>query len=328
MTALELLLVMGIGAMLFGFSIASLTRVGRGPAIDIAERQVRSSLGRARSSARQQSALCQLTFEPGGAQHIRLSVVRDAGSWSFNEAKSGKVLGGRNNFAILGGATLEDGGVVRRCASFDGNDEVRCDPNPGYDPSRGFDIRLEVYPDGESMGGPLASYGDQFLIELESDGSLTAQLDLDELPKEKSVAKTPPGVLVGGQWATVRVLFDGFDLKIYALGVAEAVLSLTNENLPGPLVLNPARDRAVLTFGGKGFQGRLDEILYRTVEEDELLPLAEGKGPVFGFQENLVVRFDSQGRLDPRFHSEALTIGVQDEDSSREVRVDLSGVIR
>jgi Tfp pilus assembly protein FimT len=328
LTVIELLVVMAIASILMGMSISSFARVGRGPAIEVAEREVRSSLGRARMSARQQSALCQLTLVSEPVPAIRLMLARDAGSWQFSEANGSKVLGGRNNYATLSSAKLEDNGVVRSCVSFEGSGEVTCDSNPGYDPSYGFDIRFFVRPFDADSSGPLVSYGDAFQLELLGGGGLVATLDLEQAIPDKGRIETSTAVLAPGVWAEVGLFFDGTEFRITAHGVTEAQQTLSTEQIPGPVRLLPPDRRERLKFGGKGFRGSLDEIVYRTAEEEEVVPLATGRAIEFDMPTPLVIRFDSEGRLDPRLHTEAVEIAVKDGDDRRVVRVDLSGVIR
>jgi type II secretory pathway pseudopilin PulG len=328
LTIVELLVVMAIASVLMGLSISSFARVGRGPAIEVAEREVRSALGRARMSARQQSALCQLTVSPMPTSTIRLTLARDAGAWQFHDVKGSKTLGGRNNFAQLSGVKIEDGGVVRTCAVFDGGGEVICDANAGYDPTYGFDITLYVRPMDSDSAGPLVSMGDAFQLELTAGGGLSATLDLEQGTAEMGRVATAPGVVAPGVWARVGLFFDGSEIRITAHEVVEALKPLAGENMPGPARLTPLDAKDRLKFGGKGFRGAIDEILYRTAEEEEVTPLATGRAVEFDHASDVVVRFDHEGRLDPRLHTEAVEIAVKDEQERRVIRVDLSGVIR
>lgn len=328
LTILELMMVMAIASMLMGISIASFSRVGRGPAIDIAEREVRHAMARARMSARQQSALCRVVFVNEPAPGIRLTIARDAGSWHFNDIAGSRVLGGRNQTAVVSGAKIVPGGTVRSCVEFAGGGEVVCDPAPGYDPSLGFDLSLDVRPDDDLSGGPLASMGDVFTLELGSDGGIEARLDVAGLPGDRSTLKTPPALLAPGVWARVGLTFDGYEMLIAVHGVIEARRSLVDAQLPGPVRLQAADARDRLRFGGKGFRGALDEILYRTAEEEDFAPLAQGRGVVFDHGEPRFLRFDSEGRLDSRVHGEPVEVAVKDEEARRVVSVDLSGVIR
>ena len=61
---------------------------------------------------------------------------------------------------------LEDGGSVRRCVRFSGEGSVVCDPDDGKDPTRGFEISMDIRPTTEGKGGVLASFGDSFSLEL------------------------------------------------------------------------------------------------------------------------------------------------------------------
>jgi prepilin-type N-terminal cleavage/methylation domain-containing protein len=328
-TVLELLAVMAVLSIIMGLSVASLNRMGKGPALEVAERQVRMALMRVRTASREQAALGDVLFVPGDAPSIRISQTRDAGSWHFDEDKS-RQLGGRNNFAVIKGGAIEEGGTVRRCVTVGAGDTVVCDTVAGYDPVRGFDISLDVRMESDARGGVVCAFGDTFSLELSDVGGASATLTL-EGSSEATTLASEKELLVPGTWCRLRLTFDGFEVHLYVHGVLEASKSVVSENEPGPRRVESPDKQARLTFGSKTFSGSLDEISYRTVEDEEIHLLADGhEGLDFALQSPLRVRFDAQGRLDPRLHQEEVLVKVLQVESgiTRQVSVDLTGVIR
>ncbi|MAG57292.1 MAG: hypothetical protein CMJ83_13445 [Planctomycetes bacterium] len=332
-TIIEILAVMAIISILLGLSAAALMRAGDGQALDVAERQVRATLARVRSASRERSALGEVVLLPGeglGDSRVRVQTTRDAGSWHFDD-EGGRQLGGRNNFARLQGASIVDGGTVRSAAQFKGSGKVTCGRVPGYDPTVGFDLSFDVQLDAESEGGPLCSFGEAFSLEVDEDGALSAAVQI-LLGSKPIVATSEKGVIAPGTWARVRMAWDGIELMVWAHGVLEGrerAFKEGDEDQTPRLLINPSR-QALLTFGGRGFVGMIDEVMYRTVEAEEILDLAEGNETVrLALQSPMRVRFDSEGRLDRRVHEGEVVIRVvTQEGESRQIRIDMTGVIR
>ena len=98
---------------------------------------------------------------------------------------------------------------------------------------------------------------------------------------------------------------------------------------PAPRRLVPPEAQDSLQFGSKTWHGRIDEVFYRTVEEEEATALANGESVAFDHVGPLRVRFDAEGRLDPRVHEAEVMVKLKDDDGgSRIVRVDMTGLIR
>lgn len=332
-TIIELIAVMGIMAILFGISAATLAKLGKGPALDVAERQVRAAISRSRTAAREQSALAELVFENDGEGQgvIRTRITRDAGSWHFEPGPGGKDagLGGRNNKARLGGAEIVPEGKVRSCARLDGGDQIKCGKAVGYDPTIGFDLSMDIKPDADADGGTLASFGDVFSFELGEDGELLATLLLEGEGEAVSL-KTENGVVAFGVWCRVRLTFDGIDARLYAHNVMEAEKRLIKPQNPRARRLERPDRGDQLTFGGKSYDGLMDEVIYRVVDEEEPVLLADGRSPAsFDQKGRLRVRFDREGRLDRRVHDTAIVVKMKDDEgSTRTVRVDMTGLFR
>ena len=324
-TLVELMVVCAIMAVLMGMGAGALSRVGLSSALDGGDRMVRSALARARSTARDQAALSSVAIVPATATHdarIAMALTRDAGTWHFDHSDGALLMAGHNNVSRLSGASLEPGGTVRSCARLNGGSVV-CGDSPYYDPVRGFAVEMDVAPDADDRGriraGTLASFGQAFSLEITEEGGLRAQVTLQPQGEVVEV-KTIPGLFAPWRWARVGLTWDGLDLTVYAHNVLVAAKSA----LPN-LLVPPGRD-AHLTFGGGGFEGRIDEVVYRTVDEEQVEEL-DGAVEI-PLQAPLLVRFDADGRLDPRIHDAEVVIPIEVEGERREVHIDLSGVVR
>jgi prepilin-type N-terminal cleavage/methylation domain-containing protein len=321
---MEMLAVMAIIGVLLGISLGGLSRTSQGTALDGGIRMARSALQMARHSARDQGALARVLFMPGDPSQVRLELARDAVSMGFGESSGGRVLAGRNRFAALGGATVVAGGSVRNCAEFDGQDTIVVDPADDLNPQRGFVLTMDVWPDSDPMGGELASFGRLFQWKLEENGAVQATFEIDGQGSSLEL-KTAPGVVAKEAWVRLELAFDGFEALLRVHGVIEATKKVGDANVPlRRLAEGDVSDR--LRLGGRGFHGFLDEINYRTMEEAEVIELE--RGVRLDMENPIEVRFDSEGRLDPRLHTAPLSIPVRLEDERRELKLDLSGVVR
>ncbi len=327
-TLIEMMVVMFIVSVLFGVSIASFHRLSSGPAMDIAERQARGALARVRLAAREQSALAEVIFEPGEPSLIRTRMTRDAGSWHFDVNDKDRGLGGRNNVARISGAKMVDEGTVRACLEFGGGDSVKCGRLAAYEPMRGFDISMDIRPSPKGDGGGLASFGDLFSFELGEDGELMAVVTI-EGEGDSVTVKTSKDVVEKDAWCRVRLTFDGIDIRLFAHQVLEAEKRIVKQQSPGPRRLASPETGDRLTFGSKTWGGLIDEVIYRTVEDEEVTMLAEGQPVFFDHKTPVRVRFDAEGRLDPRVHDAEVVVKLKDiEGATRSVRVDLTGLMR
>lgn len=324
-TLIELLLVMLLISLLTGLTVSSLARVAQSSKLDQAWRLVRQSLGDARVSAREASALARVLVVPGSPAQIVVRRGQDAGSWHFDEGQGSRALGGRNLHAQLRGASFSEEGTVRGGVAIGGG-VVECGVSPLYDPVDGFAVALDIRPDEDLGAAGLASFGKTFVLELTEDGGLSATLDLED-EQDPVTVKTPPGLIARQRWARVELAYDGVEVFLRAHGVLEArkkIVSTTTQKSGVRLAAPREDDR--LRFGSKTFKGSMDEIVYRTLEEAEVIEL--DPDVEVGVQAPLEVRFDGDGRLDPRVHEALVRIPLACEGETKEVTVDLAGVVR
>ena len=321
-TLMELLIVFSIMAVLFGLSIGAFARISRGSLLDANELAVRAALLRSRINARTKATLTSVTVVPADIKRgipalLRSAYTVTAGSWHFEEA-SGKTLGGKNRWAMLRSVTRGDEGTVGRCAMFNGGGTIVSEPHADLDPTHGFSFSMDLMVAPENSGAKLFSYGDTFSLQLGEKGDLIGFVTLDAENEEVRL-QTGPDVIEPDAWTRVALIFDGLELMVVSHNVIEA-----RKKVSSPLRRPKAQER--LTIGSGDLKGRVDEVLYQTMifEEDEQLdPDID-----FQIQPPVTVRFDVDGRLDPRVHSGHVVIPMTMEDERVIITVKAGGVIR
>lgn len=321
-TLVELLTVMALGALLMGITAGALARMGRTTALVDAERLIRGALVRARTAARTRGtpgSVVVLPSEQRKPPRLVLAMVRDVATWHF-EGEGSRALGGRNHYALLEGVRRVEGGTLGRCLELTGGARLVCAPDARFDPVRGFSLAFDLRPDAEGGGGLLARFGETFSLSLEDDGSLKAVL-VTAGSLEEITLKVAPGRLSRGRWSRLELAFDGLEALLSVNNVVEARRPVKEGRLVKP------HGQARLILGGSGFSGLLDEAVYRSRQLEEEFELdAALLVPVEG---PLEVRFDKDGRLDPRVHPEGpVKIPLELEDEKTAILVEPSGVMR
>jgi hypothetical protein len=314
---------MSILAVLLGLTAGALTRAGKAGVLDGGARVIRSGLHRARSLAIAGSALSKVTVMPSGRLDgspavVKTLVSRTAGSWHFDESDVG-VGGDAPPMRLLGASPapgfVRDGVAVTPASRVAG---PSIDSAPRHDPRYGFSLELMIQPESP---GTIARFGggqgdsSAFLLRLNEDGSLAAEATV--LAEDSSVSvQTRPNVVEMGQWTKVGIAHDGVELTVSAHNVVEARMVNAHEIESAP--------SDALSLGG--FTGLIDEVLYRTV--GELEPFEVDRQVTVDLKYPLSVRFNHDGRLNERFHTEPVVIPLSHEGRTVTVTVDRAGVIR
>lgn len=336
-TLVELLAVMAIIGVLAGLSLSALSNAGRSTAVDGASRVVRSALVRVRDDARVRKTPSELWCWPGDPSRLERVVGQEAGAWSFDGVDGLRVLYGRNGTSRLAGARINPNGLVRSCADLSSGG-VLSDVDPFHEPARGFRFELDINPQDGDAAGEIAAFGTVWSLELTSGGGLQANVEVLGNSRAITVA-TAPGLIPAGSWSRIGFVCDGFEASLSVQGVVEARTALRKvdadakvrpdgEVLPqdGLVRLDPGQGPQKLSFGRKKLDAFIDEVLYRTLGEAEDIELPNGV--VFELQSPLLVRYERDGRLDPRIHEGRVTIPLSQEDDVRVLTIDQSGVIR
>ena len=317
-TLVELLVTCSLIAILLGMSVGALARVGRSSVLGASERIIRASLLRARGEAQDLRSPCRVVVTPGGKSgppSVTQVLTRHGVSWHF-EQEGGSVLGGRNRRGTLRGAQSAPGGSLRRCAVFGGDGSVVAEKDPLLDPRGGFRVILDLWPAKESEG-PVASFGDSFVLEIQDDGAVFGRITCtgDATVELKTAPDTVPKM----RWTKLEFRYDGVTVELRVNNVLLAAKAEKRQ-------LAPPTGQERFRVGGRGFQGRIDEVRYDTLglgETQDLDPSVE-----IGFQGPIFIRYDEEGRLDPRFHQGPVVIPLLFEGETVTVTVEGSGVVR
>ena len=323
-TLLELLLVMGLIATVFGAGLGAFA------ALDVQERQavgvVKEALRTARNSAlgRQVPAHVSIDAAAGTLQPARSLVI---GTWAFERGDASDLVAGA--FGIdgiaAGGAWIEDGWIGDGLdLSDDGLVEIPVRGLPSWDLSEGFSIELAVRRD-DVGGGRLLRIGDTLGIDVGAAGEVrawfVARLDVDGLmPREggRVILETDPGVVPPARWVRLRFSYDRRQLEL----VADSIPRARSEEeravweLDGPLILSD-EDRP--------FPGAVDSLVVSAVAVEEVLELPDTVRIAEAPPE---LRFAANGALERTSHPTPVDIVLEFEDGSREtVTIGVYGTI-
>ncbi len=324
-TLIEILVVMSILAVLLGLTTGALSRAGKAGVLDGGARVVRSALERARLLAFSQSSLSKVTIVPPSraAQfvpgRIQMQVSRIAASWHFDDPDPA-VGGDGSTLSAFGAAPTQ--GYVRNGMQLTSVSRLRAPPiskSPTHDPKHGFALELYVRPDAP---GTIAAFagdtGDSsgFALRLNPDGSLVAEANVRADVPTLAIT-TRPRVIEMGQWAKVAISHDGVELTVAAHNVIEGRKPDVHE------IVSEPGDALVL---GNGMSGTIDEVIYRTA--GDLEPFEIDRQVDVNLNYPTSVRFNQEGRLNERFHTEPVTIPLSHEGRTVTITVDMAGVIR
>lgn len=321
LTLLELLLVLGILAVVMGTGLGALAAIDPGPARS--EGALRAVLRAAAGAARQDQAGARVRIDAARSR-LWVESLRLVGTWHCE----GDLRGAFGLEGATRGVRWVDGWLGRAIA-FDGtrgsSAGVAVDDDPAFDPSEGFAIELALRPEGAGGGRALA-LGGAIALEVGPAGELAGEIAL--APEERAggraagsgggllALRSGAGAAPAGRWTRVRFAFDGRRATLAADGV---VVAATSEEgrvaaLEGPLVLS---DPAL------PFRGALDALTVAVRAAGEPLTLA--RGVRFGPDTPAVLELDGQGRLDPAAHPRAVSIALVSERGAARTLVLESG---
>lgn len=325
MTLIELMLVMGLIAVLLGFGIGAISSIdvgsyGSGSLV----RSVLRSAGNW-SRARQAPARVRIDAATGRVSAEGLAVI---GTWHF-ETLPPKAAFGLNGQVI--DAELVDDGYVGKALGFYGApDGARYESpvhtDPAFGLAQGFQIQVALRPEGMRRGALLQLGGS---LKVEATNRLGLKVTLatqrfdDETGEVKTAGRasldTPTGVLAMNDWSRVLIRYDRARLEIWVEGILVAAVDEEGdvEKVAGPMVLGG---------GQRPWQGSMDNLVISGVgaQEEIMLPF----GVEFAPETMRTIAFDANGGLDRTVHDEPVLIGLQYEDGRTEiVRVNLYGTV-
>ncbi|MBK7875687.1 MAG: prepilin-type N-terminal cleavage/methylation domain-containing protein [Planctomycetes bacterium] len=326
-TLVELLLVIGILALVFGLGFGAILRLDFGEQVALAE--VQTTLRSARNFAVAQRSPARATFDRATGT-MRASGLATIGTWRFeSDALDGA-------FGIAGvhtGGKLVDGGFRGKGLSFAGEPprsrvELPLQQDPACVLRDGFRITLAIRPaDGEQEGGgTLLAFGESIGVETSSDGSIQAWF-APEIVEDKGgtmrggkiTLKTDANVLRAGRWSELAIAYDR---ATFVVEVDRVACAARREDAPvwkaeGALALSPANEP---------WPGTLDDLVVACVHAGDELRLPSKVS--FAASTPAEVRFAAGGGLDRDAHEGPVAIALEYEDGrTQTAQVSLFGMV-
>ncbi len=332
LTLIELLLVMGLLAVLLGAGLGSLASLN--PAERAAVGVVQDALRSAHNSAIARGATARVFFDANRST-LRTEGLEVVGTWHFEDSELTGAEGMAGTFVGMAPTLAQEGwigaGLDFRGAPRGAEVEFPIQDDPVFDLSRGFAIDFALRPDSLASARLLAIPG-VLEIEMEGDGSLTLSLFRRTDARSPEPGRTTAtrsgagltltsraGVLRPERWCQLRFTYDHESARILVDGIEVG-------RLGGDFDLAPLEASLRLAGGATPPPAILDELTISAVVASELIELP---GDVI-FVKPLPprVQFGPGGALDPRVHRAPVTLFLEFAGGRREqVRVGLYGSV-
>jgi prepilin-type N-terminal cleavage/methylation domain-containing protein len=321
-TLLELLVVLGLFAVLFGISVGLFKKVGMGRAQAVA--QVKDAIRAARTFAIEQSATATVDFDVAGGRVIASGFV-SVGNWHFEDDRS---AGWPTDADLTGGATIVDDGAIGRALKLSGDSRgfVTLGRSPSFDPDQGvlIDLFLRV-PAGTDA--PLVSKGKAYALSVTSDDGIAFTVRAREggmLGKSegelRSIALSR--CFRPDRWSRVQASYDGRRMLVVVDG-----REFGRREFDSRLTLWPDPESPLMVGGPEDrFDGEIDELRLASTVINEAPPLPDG----VKLDKPESIHFGPNGRLDPMRHAAPARVALVIEDGNRrrEVVVGMFGEIQ
>ncbi len=242
-TLVELLVVMGIAAVIAAMAAASYVGITRRSSREGAREEIMNVIRQARHSAVDSGRGAVVRIDPAEGTLFGLSSEVVA-AWHFEELVGNTVPGAKNLDGTANGNPSIAEGHLGLCLEFDDTDDyVDCGSYPVYDQTQGIRLEVQVNPAaGAGTQGIMSKaafddggnddYG--YAVWLEQDTSNTyslhASVALDENAANRLLnsgtdterlleLNSNDMVLPGHRWTHVAMEFDGFEARLYRNGV-------------------------------------------------------------------------------------------------------------
>jgi hypothetical protein len=315
MTLIELLIVMGLVAMILGAGLGALAGIDTGSRAAVAI--VNSSLRSANNWAVARRAPARVSFD-AEANTIHAEGLDVIGTWHFETELPRGAFGLNGEFVGIGRSA--DGylghALDLESAEGGGSYTVPVHKSPTYDLSGGFQIAFAAKP--MDMGSArVISIGEAVGVELTSQGSVKAWFQGERREEGglvtstgKVTAETPAGLLRIGSWSRILVSYDRSTLAIFVEGVPAGRTSdeAWVQKVEGALVIGGQRPQ---------WPGRIDSLVISAVAAEEYIELPEGVSFAETGPKEIV--FAAGGGLDRRVHSGPVRFALEFEDLTQEV---------
>lgn len=325
MTLIELILVMGLLALMLGFGVGAIASIDVGTYGSGS--LVRSTLRSAGnwSRARQAPARVRIDAKEGRLAAEGLAVV---GTWQFESLPPTGAFGLDGSVV---GARLVDDGFVGKALGLTGTErgahyEAPVHTDPAFALTQGFRIELALRPEG-TRRGTLLELGGTLKLEASNRLGLAATLVTQRFDAEtgevktagRAIVQTPESVLEPGAWNRVLLVYDRAHLEVWVEGLRVASVEEEGEveRVRGPLIVGG---------GDRPWEGSIDALVISAVGAEEELQLPAGVS--FGEGTPAEIVFDAGGGLDRSVHPTPVRVLLDyDDGRTDEVRVNLYGTI-
>ncbi len=323
-TLIELVIVMGILAVLIGAGVGLIARlrVADRAAVGI----VHSTLRAARNWSVAREAPARVRIDPS-KQTIQAFGMSVIGTWHFESMPVRGAFGTEG--MSLGGKIVPDG-FTGSALSFVGEParsrvEIPVQLDTAFDLSRGFAIACAVRP-SSADGGELLAVGESAGLSVSDDGAVRAwfspeivQEDGEKRRGARVVLTTDGGYLRANRWSEVEFQYDRANLRVLVDGALVALMSESAAvwKVEGPLAISPS---------SAAFPGAIDALVLSAVTGEDRRELP--KGVEFAPDSPREIVFAAGGGLDRGVHREPLKLTLKFEDGREEkILVNLHGTV-
>jgi prepilin-type N-terminal cleavage/methylation domain-containing protein len=326
LTLIELMLVMGILAVVMGAGLGTLASMN--PAQGAALGVVQDALRSAHNSAIARNAPARVRIDPT-AGTIVAEAMLVAGTWHF-ESPNLEGADGLDGVSYGLDPLLTEDGWLGKALDFRGSlpgaeVEFAIQDDPIYDISGGFAIDLAIRPETLS-GGRLLEIAGCLEVDLTRDGGVRMKVQrrsIDSTGRERKGAgltvESEPGVLREKRWSQLRLQYDRRTARILVDGVDVGSTRSAFEvwQLEGSLRIGG---------GSTPIQCLVDELVVAVVAATDELALPGDV--IFTKGSPTMVSFVAGGALDPTQHPGPVVIGIEYPDGRRyDVQVGLYGTV-
>jgi type II secretory pathway pseudopilin PulG len=360
---IELMVIMGILAMLAGLSVGWLQSAGRVNALGMARTQLLDAARRAQARS-QGGRLATLTFRRSVDENERpvdevaVHVAETVLSHAFERLDGAS---GRLPMEAQGDVKIDPlAGRTGGCAVFGRGGSLAFAPQPSFAVTEGLELEAWILPQGNAPVMALLDGEGCYEIALFralTGGDYDLRLRVNLKPADGlgepawAVYETDGGpVKAHGRWVHVRVAFDGqspiFEVdsleravRATALGGRGAPTPTGASGVPARSITVPPSGAVALRVGtlGQPYQGRLDSLVFRGVFrlKDDVVALPSGVA--FEVRSPPRTRLPyrvryANGRLDALKHPEDVLLVVRDtgrpDDLPLVVELGRSGLVR
>ena len=310
MTLLEILTVIVILSLMLGLSIYFLKNANRDLGVNASANTVQSLLRAAHQVARSNAAPAWVVID--AKQNTIYALAKETvGEWHLED---GTGAFGRNA-AVSGGQTVP--GRVGMGVRLGSSATIQCGEVPVYAPDQGAAVEF-WYQRKRGGRGVLFTIGSTVEAVSETDGRVTVRFG--SLSAGSGNVRVPLD-----SWCHLQVVYSGRELRVL---LNRAPVG----SAPGKGAWTPG---GALTVGdGKqGFVGIVDEIRLSLIVPRDVFQLSSEA--VFEFPPGFVVppdgevviSFDSEGRLDASAHAEPFRFAVKSPADRRDLLLNLSGTL-